>query len=145
GAGLRRPAVGKADLVTQAIEQGLPDAVELPASDLAVDGLPGWEVVRQHAPGHAATQKVEVGVEDLADGDLTRPAARLGRDQGLGQLPLLVGQVTGVALSFHGPDFTQHPLPRYSPLCKQALREEGVVVEPAARRRSLRPASLRRF
>src|SRR5215208_2433378 len=31
-----------------------------------VDGLPGWEVVRQQSPGTPTTQDVEDGVEDLA-------------------------------------------------------------------------------
>ena len=31
-----------------------------------VDGLPGWEVVREQSPGTAAADEVENGVEDLA-------------------------------------------------------------------------------
>src|SRR5665213_1761042 len=102
GAGLGRPAVSEPHLVAEPVVQGLPDAVELPAADLGVDGLPGREVVRQHAPGDAAAQQVEVGIEDRTPGRGAGAAALLVRgEQGLGQLPLLIRQVTGVSFPVH--------------------------------------------
>src|SRR5215207_2473448 len=44
----------------------LPGTIDAPEAKVMVDGLPRREVVRQQAPGAAAAENVEDGVEDLA-------------------------------------------------------------------------------
>jgi hypothetical protein len=106
GAGLRGPALGQPRFLDQSAVQPRPDTVVLPAPDLGVDGLPGREVVRQHAPRTAAAEEIPVGVEDLPQGDFTRPAAELlGRQKRFQALPLGIGQIGGVGFAFHGPGF----------------------------------------
>src|SRR5215217_5061463 len=46
--------------------QLLPGTVDAPGSEVVVvDGLPGWEVTRKQAPGAAALEDIEDGVENL--------------------------------------------------------------------------------
>jgi hypothetical protein len=42
-----------------------PGSIHSPGSKIMVDGLPGWEVVRQESPSAAALHDVEDSVEDL--------------------------------------------------------------------------------
>ena len=81
--------------------QLLPGTVDAPGSEVVVDGFPGWEVMREQAPGTAATHHVEDGIEDLAQGVHPRASrvsgcGEMGRDQG----PLGVGEV-GLVCSSH--------------------------------------------
>ena len=77
--------------------------------EVVVDALPGREVVGQGAPGAALAGDVEQGVEDAAHGVFAGPAA--GPDVGdqlLEDGPLLVGQVTGIGVSFHDEFYAYH-------------------------------------
>jgi hypothetical protein len=44
----------------------LPGTIQAELPEVVVDGVPRWIVVREEAPGTAATEHVEDGVEDLA-------------------------------------------------------------------------------
>jgi hypothetical protein len=69
-----------------------------PLVEVVADGARFGEVVRDVAPGAAGAQEVEDGVGDLPQVDLAGSAHVLGRlDEGAQQLPLLVGQVAGIA------------------------------------------------
>jgi len=92
------PAQGVVDLP--------PRAVVLPLSEVAVDRVEGWEVVRQIIPLAACMQHVEYGVDNLAQIDAPFPAARsCGRQQRLEHLLFGIGQVRRVrfALLEHVP------------------------------------------
>jgi hypothetical protein len=43
-----------------------------------MDGLPGWEVVRQQAPGTATTEHIEDSVKDFARRVKPRPTNSFG-------------------------------------------------------------------
>src|SRR5581483_5765942 len=104
GGRLGRAAVADAAVVAQRVVEAPPGAVPLPAAEVAVDGVPGREVARQHAPGAAGAQQVEDGVEDVAAVVLGGPAAGpRGGDQGGDVGPLHVRQVGRVVLPAHGP------------------------------------------
>jgi hypothetical protein len=104
------PALGVAQVGAQGVVDPLPGPVGLPAAEVAVDGLPGGEVVRQHSPGAAGGQEVEDGVEQVPVGVLPGPAAGLGAgDQVFDVGPLEVGQVRRVALPFAHADSVQGP------------------------------------
>src|SRR5262245_28396256 len=112
-AGFRRGrgAGVEADLRPQRVVELLPVALDPPGAEAAVDGLPGREVARQHAPGASGAEVVEDGVEHLAGvggGAAAVGAAGLGAgQQRLGQFPLLVRQVGRVSLPVHDPPFTR--------------------------------------
>ena len=90
-------AVGVPQPGAEHVEDLRPGAVEPPPAVVEVDGAPGGQVVGHHPPGDAAADQVEDAVEDLAEVDVAGPAAGLGLgQQGLDELPLLVGQVGGV-------------------------------------------------
>ena len=59
--------------------QLLPGAVDAPGSEVVVDGFPGWEVVREQAPGAATLEYVEDGIEDLAGMVNSRATGSLDR------------------------------------------------------------------
>src|SRR5215212_957497 len=63
-AGLRVPAEPPPQPLAQLGVQALPRPVEPPPPKPVVEGLPRREVPRQHAPGAAAFEDVEDGVED---------------------------------------------------------------------------------
>src|SRR5215212_4598021 len=47
--------------------QLLPGTVDAPGSEVVVDGFPGWEAMREQAPGAATLEYVEEdGIEDFA-------------------------------------------------------------------------------
>src|SRR5215207_6791468 len=79
----------------------LPGTIDAPEAKVMVDGLPRREVVRQQAPGAAAAENVEDGVEDLAQ----VVEARLSRGfRGWGQMgfdarPFSIGEVGLVCFS----------------------------------------------
>src|SRR4051794_25778865 len=58
--------------------ESLPGTIDAPEAKVMVDGLPRREVVRQQAPGAAAAENVEDGVEDLADAVEARSSRSLG-------------------------------------------------------------------
>ena len=82
----------------------LPQAAQAPLPKVVEHRLPRRKVSRQHPPGHAATQDVEDGIEDLVqnNGASTPSALRL-RKQRLEDRILFVGQITVVV-------FVTHPL-----------------------------------
>lgn len=71
-----------------------------------LDGLPGWEVVGQQTPGATATEDVEDGVEDLAQGADPGTSGGFRDGQvGLDAGPFGVGKVGLVCFSRHA----RHP------------------------------------
>jgi hypothetical protein len=67
-----------------------------------VDGPPGRELAGQEAPGTAALEHVEDGVQDLARGVDLGPPSLVGGGQVLLDVPeFLLGKVCGIA--HHGP------------------------------------------
>src|SRR5215218_8213404 len=65
-----------------------------------VDGLPGRELVRKQTPSTSATNDVEDGVDDLAEGvHPGAPGDSGGREMGLYVGPLGVGEVALVCFS----------------------------------------------
>ncbi len=73
----------------------LPYPIQAPGAEVVVDGLPGWEVVRQQAPGAAATDYVEDGVKDLPQGMYAWSARRFGgREVILEICPIGIGKIS---------------------------------------------------
>jgi hypothetical protein len=102
GAGAGLATVGDPHLLAQGVEDLLPGAVIPPLGEIVVDGALGREVVREHVPLAAAAVLVEDRVEHLPHLDLTGPPHAVDGDQGLDDLPLLVGQVGGIGLTHWG-------------------------------------------
>jgi hypothetical protein len=59
--------------------QLLPGTVDAPGSEVVVDGFPGWEVMRELAPGAATLEYVEYGIEDFAGMVKSRATGSLDR------------------------------------------------------------------
>lgn len=75
-----------------------------------VDGLPRREVVREQAPGAAAAQHVEDGVEDLAQRMNPGASGSFRRGQvRLDDFPLGIGEVGSVCSSHHARYRTGQP------------------------------------
>lgn len=88
----------------QGIVHGFPDTLLAPGVEVAVDGLPGREVVGQHAPGAATPQDIENGVDHFSDVHTSATAPSLGRgNEWFQDEPLDIGQITGVCFSVHAP------------------------------------------
>src|SRR5262249_17340709 len=101
GAGL--PTGLAADLVAQGIVEPLPGAVVAPLAEVVVAGTPGGKVLGHHPPGAAAPDDVQDAVKDLPQVHRAGSPAGLGRrEQPLELLPLVAGEIGGVALGF-GP------------------------------------------
>lgn len=62
----RRGSGLQTDLLAQPSVELFPDAAGAPQAEVVIGGLPGWEIVGQHAPGAAGTQVMEDGIEDFA-------------------------------------------------------------------------------
>ena len=93
---------GGPDPGAQPIVQPGQGAVVPPGREVAVDGAPGREIGRQVPPGAPGPVHVQDGLHDAAGRPYRRPAASAGdifRQARDDDLPLSVGQVTGVALS----------------------------------------------
>lgn len=95
-----------ADLLPESRVDLLPGAVQPPVAKLAVGGLPGREVVREHPPRPAGAEVVEDGVHDAPEFGGGGPAALLGagfgfREERLQPLPLVVRQVGRVGFAAH--------------------------------------------
>src|SRR2546423_293362 len=102
GAGGPLPGGLATDLAAQGVEDLLPGAVLLPGDEVVPDGALGQQVVRQVVPLHAGPRLVEQGVDHLTQVNRARPAAVLGgRDQGLDEFPLGIGQIGAIRLP-HG-------------------------------------------
>src|SRR5262249_9787905 len=94
--------------VAQAVVNPLPDSIDAPDVEVAVDGLPGRVLAGQGAPQATCAVDVTDGVHGQAQIGLTLPPAGFrGRDQAFEILPFSVGQVARV-------EFVAHPamLPR---------------------------------
>src|SRR3712207_4138764 len=75
----------------------VPSPFEAPPAKVVMDGSPGREIQWQHAPGTAAPEQVEDGVDYRTRVDLTGSPARLGwRDQWLNQSELSIGETRRV-------------------------------------------------
>src|SRR5512135_406616 len=99
----RVAALGHADILAQGVRDPLPGAVVTPLREVVPDGALGQQVVREQFPLATGAGLVQEGVEHLPHVGLAWSPARLGgRDQGLDDLPLLVGQVGLVGLSHRG-------------------------------------------
>lgn len=86
--------------MAQGSVQPLPSTVDAPNSEVVMDSLPGRKLVRQQAPGTSATDDVEDGVEDLAQGVTPGPPGfSWSRQVRLYALPLGIGEVGWVCLS----------------------------------------------
>src|SRR5262249_17385732 len=109
GAGGRLALLLAADLLAQHVVNLLQGAVVPPLVEVAPDGALGREVLGQVAPLAAGPHDVEDGVEHVAHRGRAGPAAGVHKDQGLGQGPLLVGQVARVSLCPHPNDLRKSP------------------------------------
>src|SRR5271170_710766 len=96
------PTEGLTNPATQRVDELLPGAVGVPGGEVIPDRALGEQIVRQVVPLTTRAVLIEQRVDDFAHGRGSGPAARFGgRDQGFEDLPLLVGQVGGIALA-HG-------------------------------------------
>lgn len=85
------------DPFTQGGMHALPRSILAPGAEIAPDGGPCREVVRQRSPLASGAIYLEYGVEHLAHVRCSRAPASFGwRDQWFQDGPLLVGQVAGV-------------------------------------------------
>src|SRR5512143_1809114 len=99
----RLASLGHAQLLPQGVGDPLPGAIVAPLREVVPDGALGQQVVRQQLPLATGAGLVQEGVEHLPHVGLAWSPARLGgRDQGLDDLPLLVGQVGLVGLAHRG-------------------------------------------
>ena len=90
------------DLAALRVVDPVQRPVPAPAVEVAPDGAPGREVRRQIAPLAAGAEDVQNGVEDVPLVGLAGPAATgFGRDVGLDEGPLGVGEVAGVMVHSH--------------------------------------------
>ena len=98
GAGLWVPAQPRPQALAQHGVQALPRTVDAPSPEPVVDAPPRRELARQQAPGAAAFQHVEDGLEDLARGvDLGASPPVGGGQVRLDVSELFVGKVGRVA------------------------------------------------
>ena len=105
GARLRISASPRAEALPQGGVESLPGTVEPPQAEVVVDGLPGWELVRQQPPGAAAPEGVEDPIEDLAQGMDARPSRLQRRGQVRLQAGILrIRPVSQIGSSRHTPD-----------------------------------------
>ena len=89
--------------------------VPTPLVEVAPDGALGREVDGQVTPLASGAEDIEDGVEDVPHVRLAGPpAAGFGRDMGLDQGPLGVGDVAGVMV--HSHTITTLVTPRLFPL-----------------------------
>jgi hypothetical protein len=99
GARLGMTAQPLSGLLAQGIVDPDEDAGADPLIKVVPNSAPLGEVVRDIAPLTAGAQEIEDGVRDLSQVHLPGATHLLGGfDEGPHQLPLLVRQVTGVAL-----------------------------------------------
>jgi hypothetical protein len=93
---------------TRAIVAARPHAPQPPPPDIAVDRRPRRLLPGQRAPGNAASDHRENGVEDQTHirGSGSPPGVS-GWDQGFDQMPFSVGQVARGVLGAHPPMLSQ--------------------------------------
>jgi len=102
GGGLSLPPFLFSDQVAQAVVNPLPDAIQAPRAEVAVDGLPRRILVRQVAPLAAGPADVKDGIDRQAHiGSAVTTAGFGRRDQSFDILPFSVGQVARVELIAH--------------------------------------------
>lgn len=100
GAGLGLLAGLLTDLTTQVVVDPFPQPAPTPAMEVVAHRPFGGEIMGQRVPSTPVGQEIEDGVEDLAEvGRSRRPRLDRGRQQGLQESPLLVGEVGGVGLT----------------------------------------------
>src|SRR5581483_6689223 len=117
GTWFRRLALDfQAQVVADFGVQRLPQPGQLPTSHLRVDRLPPGEVVWQHPPRTTGPQQIPVGVENLPNRDLARPAIGcLGPQVRFDTLPLSVGKIGRIGLACFHPRHLPNPRPfRYT-------------------------------
>ena len=86
----------------QAVIDTLPEAVDFPLSEIAVNGFPGRIVERQKAPGAARAVEIKDGIKDQAHISGPSSAAGFGgRDERFDKMPFLVGEVARIELVAH--------------------------------------------
>ncbi len=91
----------KAHLLMQRIMQLFPRPIQLPASKTRIDRAPSRKLVRQVTPLTTGSQHIQNGIEHRAAWH-TRRTAKVLFDKGLDAMPLLIGQVAGIAFSHTG-------------------------------------------
>jgi hypothetical protein len=85
-------ACGLAHLSAQPFVNALPGSVQTPIAKVGVDGLPGWKIMRQHAPLAARAQDIEDGINNLSPPVVSRtPSAFDGWNQWFDDLPFFIG------------------------------------------------------
>lgn len=90
------------DPFAQGIVDPLPGTIATPEPDIVVDGLPGWDVVRELAPGTASTNGIADGIQNLTS-VASRTTTSLGcRGQGRENVPLGVRQIRGAGMARSG-------------------------------------------
>src|SRR5512135_3504375 len=91
-----------ADLLAEQVVDPVEGPVVPPLVEIAPDGALGGQVAGQVAPLAAGAEDVEDGVEDVPHPGLARPpAAGLGREVRLDQVPLGIGDVAGIVMRSH--------------------------------------------
>jgi hypothetical protein len=98
------PHAGTA-LAAELIVEPPPGPIVAPGATGLIGGLPMRQIVRHHAPRAAAAQHILAAIEHLPQGVCAGTPPGLGRRQeGLQDLPLLIGQVSrvGQTLGGHG-------------------------------------------
>ena len=112
-----RPAA--ADLGAQLIVQPGQGAVIAPAGEVPVHGRPGREVAGSYRQAHPVRSRYKIASTIRRSGQTGgRPAARAPIGQvRLDDLPLRIGQVTGIAPGCCGVPARRVPWARAGPLC----------------------------
>ena len=100
--------LGRADLAAEPVVDLVQGPVMPPLVEVPPDRALGREVVGEIAPLAAGAEEVEDGIDDIPQVGRAGPtAAGFGRDVGLDQGPLGVGEVAGVMVpsdTFTTPD-----------------------------------------
>ena len=96
GRRLGAAAVGEPEDGAEVVDDGLEAVGGQPSAALLIDGLPGWEVLGEIAPGRTGTDDVSQAVEDIAERMLAL-AGILGKQAQIGddELPLGIRDVAG--------------------------------------------------
>src|SRR5262245_1236515 len=103
GTGTLLPTFGLPRGFAQGVVNPPPSAVQTPQPEYSIDRSPLGEVSRQITPRAARAIHIEDGIEHLASLDALRGTdLRWTRQQRLNQLPLFVGQITGIMRAVHG-------------------------------------------
>src|SRR5947209_1300827 len=117
----------------------LPDPRVAPRAKVAPHCGPGWKLMRQGSPLAACTIQVQNGIDHFSDISCSWVSTWLGGwDERFEDGPFLLGQITGVAESFHCstssifPFFFCFSIPLYT----QPLRRHAKIKYPKGKVRN---------